>query len=100
LSPLNAFLGFLNSILYGIQNLLLAIVIDKNIIELEACQRIFWNSFDDVGNNIFILNKLLNLSSRLLSRHELELDLLIGVSRDHELDSLLIKLVFEFVVFV
>jgi hypothetical protein len=93
-------LGFLNSILNGIQNLLLAIVIDKNIIELEAGQRILWNCFDDVGNNLFIFNKLLNLSSRLLSGHELELDVLIRVSRDHELDSLLIKLVFEFVVFV
>ena len=96
----DAVLGLLNPVLNGIEQLFLTVVVNEEVVELEAGQRVLWDGSDEVRNDVLILDKLLDLSSGLLWSDELELGLLVRVRGDHELDSLLIEFVFELVVFI
>lgn len=96
----DAVLGLLDPVLNGVEKLFLTVVVNEEVVELEAGQRVLWDGSDEVRNDLLILDKLLDLSSGLLWSDELEFSLLVRVSGDHELDSLLIEFVFELVVFI
>ena len=75
LSSLLSVIGLLYSVLDGFKELLLAVVVNQNVLELEACDGVLWDGLNKLVHDFLVLDELLDLSSGNLARHVLEVSL-------------------------
>lgn len=75
LSSLLSVLGLPHPVLDGFKELLLAVVVNQNILELETCDRVLWDGLNKLVHDFLVLDELLDLSSGNLRSHVLEVGL-------------------------
>jgi len=73
-SPLSV-LGLLHFVLDGFKELLLAVVVDQNVLELETCDGVLRDGLNKLVHDFLVFDELLDLPSGNLRSHILEVGL-------------------------